>query len=135
MSENAEGLRDWLEVALLHGDIADLGDLSLFADDVRYEDEILPDHVGETYHGHDGFRRAWARALEPWDVLEVRVEWLREGDDVVVSCHWGRLRGKESGVEAEIRYAYVWRFDHGKVVQCKSYADPDTALAVARLGP
>jgi ketosteroid isomerase-like protein len=74
------------------------------------------------------------RAIEPWDSLDARVEWLRDGDDVVVSCHWGRMRGKQSGVEAEIRYGYVWRFEDGKVVHCKSYADPGAALAAAGLG-
>jgi len=43
------------------------------------------------------------------------------------------MRGKGSGVEAEIRYAYVWRFRGGKVVHCKSYADPAEALEAAGL--
>jgi ketosteroid isomerase-like protein len=43
------------------------------------------------------------------------------------------MRGKGSGIEAEIRYAYVWRFGDGKVVYCKSYADPAEALTAAGL--
>jgi ketosteroid isomerase-like protein len=43
------------------------------------------------------------------------------------------MRGKGSGVEAEIRCAYVWRFRGGKVVYCKSYVDPAEALEAAGL--
>ena len=131
--ENAEIVRQWVEGVLHQGDIADLGDLSFLDAEILYEDEILPDHVGETYRGHDGFRRAWTRALEPWETIEGRLEWVRDAGDQVVSCHWGRMRGKESGIAAEIRYAYVWRFEAGKVVHCKSYLDPVEALETAGL--
>jgi len=130
--ENVEIVRAWVE-DVLRGDIADLGDLSFLDPEIVYEDEILPDHVGETYRGRDGFRKAWARAIEPWESLEARLEWTRDAGDEVVSCHWSRMRGKASGIEAEIRYAYVWRFGDGKVVYCKSYADPAEALTAAGL--
>jgi ketosteroid isomerase-like protein len=110
-----------------------LGDLSFLDAEIAYEDEILPDHVGETYRGHDGFRKAWVRAIEPWEDIEARLEWARDAGDEVVSCHWSRMRGKGSGAEAEIRYAYVWRFRGGKVVYCKSFADPREALEAAGL--
>ena len=57
--------------------------------EVVYEDEILPDHVGETYRGADGFRKAWSRAVDPWESIERSVEWIREAEDNVVSCHTG----------------------------------------------
>jgi ketosteroid isomerase-like protein len=129
--EEVEILGRYFE-AWLAGDVRDLGDLSFLDPEVVYEDEILPDHAGETYHGHDGFRRAWARAVEPWDTIEGEVEWIRDGD-LIVSCHRGRMRGRGSGVEATIRYAYVWRFRDRKVVYCKSYADPGEALSAAGL--
>ena len=139
MSESQrEVVRRWAEGvvdAVSRGDEDDLGDLSMLDPEIVYEDEILPDHAGETYHGHDGFRRAWARALEPWESIDARLEWVRDAaDDAVVSCHFGRLRGRGSGIEAEIRYAYLWRFRPGTdvVVYCKSYPDPDAALEAAR---
>ncbi|MGZ4383565.1 MAG: hypothetical protein ACXVY3_03120 [Gaiellaceae bacterium] len=46
--------------AWTNGDPADLGDLQMFAPEVVYEDNILPDHHGETYRGRT--RKAWARA-------------------------------------------------------------------------
>ena len=63
--ENVDSvLRMW--EASVEDDRAEL-DLSLLADDIVYEDDILPDHGGETYHGHDGIRRAWDRAIEAFD--------------------------------------------------------------------
>jgi ketosteroid isomerase-like protein len=134
---DAEVIREFgdrLVASIVAGRPADLGDLSLLDAEVVYEDAILPDHAGEPYRGHDGFRRAWMRAIEPWEFLDARLEWVRDaGDGLVVSCHWGRMRGRGSGAEAEIRYAYVWRFRDGRVVHSKSYPDPAQALAVAGL--
>jgi ketosteroid isomerase-like protein len=131
--ENVEIVRDWVESVFLQEDVAELGDLSFLDAEVLYEDEILPDHAGETYRGHDGFRRAWIRAIEPWESIDGRLEWVRDAGEDVVSCHWAQMRGKGSGIEAEIRYAYVWRFREGKVVHCKSYLDPAQALEAAGL--
>src|SRR3954454_7625603 len=130
--ENVEILRHWLDV-WMSGDPKELPDLPFLDAEVVYEDEILPDHVGEAYHGPEGFRKAWARAVEPWESIEGDVEWIRDAGRDVVSCHRGRMRGKGSGIEATIRYAYVWRFRGGKVVHCKSYADPGAALEAAGL--
>jgi ketosteroid isomerase-like protein len=130
--ENVEIIRKYAE-EWLNGDLKHLGDLSFLDAEVVYEDEILPDHVGEVYHGREGFRKAWARAVEPWESIEGEVEWIRDAGESVVSCHRGRMRGQGSGIEATIRYAYVWRFRGGKVVRCRSYADPAKALEAARL--
>jgi hypothetical protein len=61
--ENVKALKKlWQE--LVAGDLAAI-DLSLVDPDVVYEDDLLPDHSGESYHGHEGLRRAWAQFLEP----------------------------------------------------------------------
>ena len=50
--ENVESvLTMW--AASMEGDPAEL-DLSLLAEDIVYEDDILPDHGSETYHGQTG---------------------------------------------------------------------------------
>ena len=80
--ENVESvLTMW--AASMEGDPAEL-DLSLLAEDIVYEDDILPDHGSETYHGDDGIRRAWARAIEPFEDAENVVEWTRRCD----VCRW-----------------------------------------------
>jgi ketosteroid isomerase-like protein len=111
----------------------DPGALSLFDPEVVYEDDMLPDHAGETYHGSEGLLRAWARWAEPWETFETDLEWARDAGDEVVSCHRARARGKGSGVDMEGRYAYVWRFKGGKVIHLKSYGDVDEALEAAGL--
>ena len=77
--------------------------LSLLDPGVIYEDDMLPDHAGETYRGHMGVLKAWARWMEPWEAFDTEVEWLRSAGDEVVSCHRVRARGKDSGVEIEGR--------------------------------
>lgn len=32
-----------------------------------FEDDLLPDHAGETYRGLDGLRRAWIAFAEPFE--------------------------------------------------------------------
>jgi hypothetical protein len=36
-----------------------VGDLSLIDPEVTYEDQLLPDHVAETYHGYEGVARTF----------------------------------------------------------------------------
>jgi ketosteroid isomerase-like protein len=129
--ENVELLRERWE-ATMKRDPTDL-DLSFVDPDVVYEDEILPDHAGQTYHGHEGIRRAWTRATEPWESFENEIEWARDGGDDVVTCHRMPVKGKGSGIAGEIKYAYLWRFRDGKVVYCKSFRDPAQALKAASL--
>jgi ketosteroid isomerase-like protein len=128
--ENVDNLRKAWEIWMA----ADLAaDLSPLDPDVVYEDTVLPDHGDERYHGHDGIRRAWARWAEPWESFETELEWARDAGDEVVSSHRARVRGKASGIETEIRYAYVWRFREGKIIHLKSYASPEQALEAAGL--
>jgi ketosteroid isomerase-like protein len=101
--------------------------------EITYEDDMLPDHAGETYHGREGLLKAWARWAEPWESFETELEWAREAGDQVVSCHHVRGRGKESGVDMEGRYAYLWRFRDEKVIYLKSYGEVDEALEAAGL--
>ena len=108
-------------------------DFSMLDPEVVYEDDFVPDHAGETYHGHDGLRRAWARAIEPWESFTNEIEWARDAGDEVVTGHLMRVKAKESGIAAELRYAYVWSLRDGKVVYCKSFANPADALEAAGL--
>ena len=94
----------------------------------------MPDHGAEAYHGHEGIRRAWARAIEPFeDDSENVIEWARDAGDEVVTCQRVRGRGKGSGIAIEFRYAYLWRFEGDQVVYLKSFRDPAAALEAAGL--
>jgi ketosteroid isomerase-like protein len=112
----------------------DAAALAMFDSDVVYESDLLPDHVGETYRGSEGVVKAWSLWTEAWDPLDTDVEWVRDaGRHEVVSCHQARMRGRGSGINAELRYAYLWRFRDGKVIYCKGFRDPSEALETVGL--
>jgi len=129
--ENVETVRTSWE-AWMKGDATAL--LAVFHRDILYEDDLLPDHAGETYRGVEGLVRAWTSWTEPWEDFESGLSWVRDaGRDVVVSCHWARMRGKGSGIPGEASYAYLWRFQAGKIVYCKSFGEPSEALEAVGL--
>jgi ketosteroid isomerase-like protein len=131
--ENAERIQEMWRT-LLSGDPATLP-LEFVDPAVTYEDDILPDHAGETYSGHEGMQRAWSRALEPFDqeTIENDIVWARGTGDEVVTCHHVRGRGRGSGIELEFDYAYLWRLRAGRITYCRSFREPADALAAADL--
>src|SRR5438874_8479636 len=68
--ENVENLRAVLEAWDIQAWKRGGFDVSLLDPEVTYEDTILPDHVGETYRGHEGVARAVARWFEPYVWVE-----------------------------------------------------------------
>ena len=73
----------------------------LFAPDAVYEDAVLPDHVGESYHGLDGFLRAARSWLEPFEWLIVELKEIIDADDCVVSLHRARMKMLHTEIEFE----------------------------------
>ena len=103
-------------------------DLSILAPDVAYEDTILPDHVGETYRGHDGVVRATERWAEPFQELVAELDRIVGDGDSLVSVHRVRSRAEHTGIEFEAEVAYAWQFEEGRVVRFRSYWEPRAAL-------
>src|SRR5690242_20393106 len=62
------------------------------APEFAYEDDLLPDHIGETYRGLDGLRRAWAGFTEPYEEMAYDLEQIVGSGDRLVSIH--RVRSK-----------------------------------------
>ena len=108
-------------------------DMSILDPEVAYEDSNLPDHIGETYRGHEGVARATARWLEAYDNLTIELERIVAGGDRLVSIHRVRGRARYSGIEDEGPAAYVWTFRGGKVIRFQSFREPDEALKAAGL--
>ncbi len=87
-----------------------------------------------TFRGRDAVLDAWTEWAETWDQLEADIEQIFDaGDDRLVSVHRVRGRGKGSGVDVELRWAYVWGRRDGKVVFCQSYTDLGKALEAVGL--
>src|SRR5215207_4159416 len=108
-------LKGWDPEAWRRGEF----DLSFFDPEVTYEDTILPDHIGETYRGHEA--------------ITIETERVVGDGDRLVSIHRFRGRARHTGIELEGPLAYVWTFQDGKVVHLKSFAGPEDALEAAGL--
>ena len=102
--------------------------------DPEYEFTVPPNMSIEpdTYRGHDGLRRYFESFYEV--MSEVRLvpdEFIAVGNRVVVPM---RLvaRGKQTGIESEIRSAMVWRFRNDKLAGAEIFATLDEAMQAAQ---
>ena len=124
------GREPWTLEAWERGGVMDMSFLDV---DVVYEDENLPDHIGEAYRGHEGIVRAAKRWLEPNEWLLVELEKIVGEGDRLVSIHRLRSKARHSGIEFDAPLAYVWTFRNGKIVHFRAFREPDDALKVAGL--
>jgi ketosteroid isomerase-like protein len=106
---------------------------ALYAPDAVYEDAVLPDHVGESYRGLDGFVRAAGAWIEPLEWLLVELDQIIDADERVVSLHRARLKMRHTEIEFETPLAYVFTFQDGKVVHHRAFVDHAEALAAVGL--
>jgi ketosteroid isomerase-like protein len=103
------------------------------APDFVYEDDYLPDHVGETYRGIDGLRRAWLGFVEPFEEMIYELERIVGYGDRFVSTHRVRSKARYSGIVQEFLFAYVWSYRDGKLVHAQGFRNADQALRAAGL--
>ena len=87
------------------------------------------------YRGHAGIRQYLADRAQAWSDLQFDPERILEGtdDDVVVAVGCLRGEGRGSAVPVEQRVALVYAFRGPKVLYCRAYRDPETALEAAGL--
>jgi ketosteroid isomerase-like protein len=97
------------------------------------EDE--PD--SRTYRGIEEIRRFAASLAEPWaDRFERAVvpeEYIDLGDWIVVPTS-GRLHGRGSGIEVDIRETYAVRVRGDRIVRVEEYRTRELALTAVRSG-
>jgi len=127
--ENVDNLRAFWET----WNTNEAPDLSLLDPEVTYEDTMLPDHVGETYRGHEGVARAVARFFEPFAEITYSLERIVGEGDRLVSIHRVRAQARHTGSEFDSALAYVYTMREGKVIHFKSFWDPQQALDAAGL--
>ncbi len=124
--ENVEIYRKLLETFNREG--VD-GILQYFSEDVEVYDPDLPG--GGLFRGHQGVRDFISQLTEGFDLLEIRgYELVPAGDRVVGLLHT-YARGRQGGVEVEIRDAHVHTFRDGKIIHWRLYLDRKEALADA----
>lgn len=105
----------------------------VYAPEFAYEDDFLPDHIGETYRGLDGLRRAWTGWVEPFEQMAYELERIVSSGDRVVSVHRVRTKARHSGIVQDFWVAYVWTFRSGRLSHSRGFFDPDQALKAAGL--
>jgi ketosteroid isomerase-like protein len=128
--------REWTLEAWRRGGVMDM---SFIDPDVVYEDDILPDHIGETYRGHEGWLRAAESWFEPLEWLRLELERIVDAGDHLVSVHHMRSRARHTGIEFDSRdgdtppLSYLWTFRDGKVVHLRAFGEPEEAFGAAGL--
>ena len=109
-------------------------DLSLFvAPEVTYEDDGMPDHIGETFCGHEGMIRALESLSEPFEELTLELERIVGAGDRLVSIHRLRAKATHTGIEFDEPIAYLWVFLERRVVRVRGFRDPAEALEAVGL--
>ena len=103
------------------------------APDFVYEDNYIPDHVGETYRGLDGLRRASTGFVEPYEEMVYVLERIVGSGEHFVSIHRVRTKARHSGIVQDFRVAYIWDYRGGRLIHCRGLADVDEALRAAGL--
>lgn len=105
-------------------------DMSIYAADVTYEDVTLPDHVRETYRGHEGIVRATERWTEPYEDLTIELERILEAGNRIVSIHRVRARAQHTHLRFDSGVGYLWTFQDAKVIHVRSSPAEEALHAV-----
>ena len=128
VAEASVDLHAWL-VAVEAGE----ADLSLWDAEATYQDDSLPDHAGETYHGHEGLVRASRQMADPFSEVLIEPVRIVGSGDTLVNIVRIRAKATFTGIEFDIPYAYVYTFREGKIIHGRGFASVKKALDAAGL--
>jgi len=137
--QNVERLRTWDEErsADLNAWISAVetgeADLSIYDAEMTYQDDSLPDHAGETYHGVEGLVRASRQMADPFSQVLIETERILGSGDRVVSVVRIRATSSFTGIEFDIPYAYLYTFRNGKIIHGQGFSSVTKALDAAGL--
>jgi ketosteroid isomerase-like protein len=103
--------------------------------DVEWEDSVFWSEVSRTYRGRAEVREWFNQVvLEPWESLHCGVEEITEAaDDLIFFGGLLTARGKDSGVDTELRFWTVNWIADGKVARRKVFLERSEALEAAGL--
>ena len=97
--------------------------------DVTWDFTEVPD--GTIYKGHTEIESFWAMLDTVWESLRVEPDKQTEDGDIVISDIRVVGRGKGSGVEVEHPEIHRWRLRDGKLIEGKTFLDPERARSAA----
>lgn len=76
----------------------------------------FPDFAPE-YRGFERARKFWRQMLEPWEDFRIEVEQIEEEGDIVAAGIRFVARGRDSGVDVELRFGSGIRVRDGLAVE------------------
>ena len=83
------------------------------------------------FRGHDGVRALMSLLFGVFDSYCLEPEELIDAGDAVIAPVHQTGQGKESGIEADVRYILVFKLSEGRAVRVESYYDRRDALKAA----
>jgi uncharacterized protein len=88
-----------------------------------------------TFRGREGYIRWSSEWFDVWEDFRVEIETVQAvGERHVVASVRQLGRGKGSGIEVEMRAAYMWELRGGRAVRLQLHPNLEEALAAARAG-
>jgi ketosteroid isomerase-like protein len=97
--------------------------------------EIIATGVPPEQHGHEGVLEAFGIWPNQWDDFKIEIERIvaDPGDHVVVAT-LQRGRGKQSGVEVQAEFFFVFAVRQGMIAEWRIFVGEHDALAAIRRG-
>ena len=105
------------------------------ASDFEFHTAGLFPGLEPVYRGREGLVEFWNAFIEePWALLQVEIDDLRELDDGrVLALLTFTGKGRESDVEVTVQYGHLCTFRDGQVARIDAFTDWDQARAAAGL--
>jgi ketosteroid isomerase-like protein len=85
------------------------------------------------YRGHEGIRAYFQEVDQVWEMMDPYAEDLRVHGEIVVAIGGCRVRGRESGAEADTPMAWVFRLRDGLILSTQAFSKAEEALSAAGL--
>jgi|SRR5215211_3221211 len=109
--------------------------LALCSEDIVITQAPEVPGVPAQQRGHDGVLEAFGLWPEQWDEFHIEIErMLADPGDYVVLATRQRGRGKQSGVEVDAEFMFVFAVRDGRIAEWRIFLDEKQALAAAGVG-
>ncbi len=96
-----------------------------------HENPKLPEAA--VCRGREAVERYFRQFLDSFQDYRFEIEEMHDAGDQVVVFNRQRGRGRESGVEVDMRNAWLFTFREGRITRIKPYWDREEAMSVAGL--
>ena len=95
---------------------------------------LFPD-LAPVYRGHKRAAKFWRQLHEPWEVFRIDVERMEEEGDTVTGWIRFRARGRDSGVEVDMRFGHAMRVRDGLATEFVTRGTAEEARDALRAMP